>query len=328
MSKIISPQRSEEITFRNRDITLAGTVVLPSGPGPHPGIVFIHGSGPQTRENCCGEAEPFVRAGVASLIYDKRGAGASTGKWLRFADSVSSFDDLANDALAGVRALKSRTDVISAQVGVWGVSQGGWLGPLAASRSNDVAFVIAVSGPGVSAERQMSYAITNRMTAEGFSTVEIEEALEARGDGLRLVSDFGKNRVSWEELEAHIKSVRSKKWAPAVVPQNIVSIIDSGDLRSKLAPFIESHAKNPVVDYDPKPVLEQVSCPLLAIFGELDIVVPVQESVSVFQQALSRGGNKDFTIQVFPQADHGLRLSSGGYAPGYLARIHRRRASG
>ena len=107
----------------------------------------------------------------------------------------------------------------------------------------------------------MSYAITNRMTAEGFSTVEIEEALEARGDGLRLVSDFGKNRVSWEELEAHIKSVRSKKWAPAVVPQNIVSIIDSGDLRSKLAPFIESHAKNPVVDYDPKPVLEQVSSP-------------------------------------------------------------------
>ena len=129
--------RREEVTFRNGAVSLAGTLTLPSGIKPHPAVVFIHGSGPDSRENYSFYAELFARHGIATLIYDKRGVGASTGDWRRV-----HFRDLAEDALAGVRLLRSHKDIDASRIGLWGGSNGGWVAPLAASLSNDVAFVI------------------------------------------------------------------------------------------------------------------------------------------------------------------------------------------
>ncbi len=86
----------------------------------------------------------FAEHGVAALAYDKRGVNESTRDFRRVA-----FTDLAPDGLAAVAVLRARADIDPGRIGVWGLSQGGWLGPLAASQSKDVAFVIAVSGPGV-----------------------------------------------------------------------------------------------------------------------------------------------------------------------------------
>ena len=85
----------------------------------------------------------FATHGVAALAYDKRGVNESTGDF-----RIVSFTDLAADGLAAVAVVKARTDIDPGRIGVWGMSQGGWLGPLAASQSKDVAFVIAVSAQG------------------------------------------------------------------------------------------------------------------------------------------------------------------------------------
>ena len=139
------PIRQEEVTFKNGDVTLAGTLVIPDSKGKRPAIVFTHGSGPQLREVMWGLGYLFAARGFVVLSYDKRGVGKSTGNW-----GEASFEDLADDAVAAARFLQARTDIAANQIGFWGLSQGGWIAPLAASRFPDAAFAIALSGGGLS----------------------------------------------------------------------------------------------------------------------------------------------------------------------------------
>jgi uncharacterized protein len=128
----------EEVSFRNRDVSLAGTLLIPNKPGPHPVVVMLHGSGPQNRS--FGFITNFIaRHGIAALAYDKRGVGASTGDWRK-----SSFDDLAGDALAGVQFLHGHKEINSKQIGLVGASQGGGIAHRAAARSSEIAFVVSV----------------------------------------------------------------------------------------------------------------------------------------------------------------------------------------
>src|SRR5207248_683452 len=129
--------RSEELTIPAGDLRLAGTLYLPVSGPPAPAVVFVHGAGPAVRGGGYHElARHFARKGVAALIYDKRGCGASTGDWTR-----AGLHDLAEDALACVRLLRGRPDIHPAQVGLWGLSQGASVIPTAAGRSPAAALV-------------------------------------------------------------------------------------------------------------------------------------------------------------------------------------------
>src|SRR5215216_2996715 len=164
------PFKAEEVSFKNDDVALAGTLLIPLTKGQHPAIVFIHGSGPQDRD--FGPLPGFfARRGFAVLTYDKRGVGNSSGDFKRVA-----FIKLAEDALAGVRYLRSRKEINPDKIGVWGVSQGGWLGPFAASQSAEIAFVISVSGPAVSPKEQMLFYRGNQLRSLGLSEEAVSEA--------------------------------------------------------------------------------------------------------------------------------------------------------
>ena len=97
--------------------------------------------------------------GLAVLTYDKRGVGESTGTYVNVgtARSIEMFGLLADDALAGVHAIKDRPDVDASRIGLGGASQAGWITPLAASRSRAVAFVVILSGPAVTVGEEMEY---------------------------------------------------------------------------------------------------------------------------------------------------------------------------
>jgi pimeloyl-ACP methyl ester carboxylesterase len=139
----------EQVTFANGEVRLAGVLLLPPGPGPHPALVFVHGSGPGTRGQYPFEADRFARQGIAVLAFDKRGAGESTGNW-RLAD----FDVLAEDVLAGVHYLRQDRRIRADKIGLWGISQAGWIIPLAAAGSEEVAFIVPVSGGAVTPAEQ------------------------------------------------------------------------------------------------------------------------------------------------------------------------------
>lgn len=159
-----------------------------------PAIIFHEGSGDWTRDDTwySRPVDLFLKHGIAVLLYDKRGVGSSTGDW-----HTSSYTDLADDLLAGVRLLKSRRDINSRQIGVRGFSQGGWIASLAASRSRDVSFIhyISPSGAGTSKNRILRVCWQRcarpQLWAEGF---------------LELLTSWTLPRVTIGTLSAHVGS--------------------------------------------------------------------------------------------------------------------------
>jgi uncharacterized protein len=160
-----------ELTVQSKDAQLAATLRFPSAAsalpsvarsakvGPFPAIVLAHGSGQITRDQNAPIAERFLAMGLAVLTYDKRGVGKSTGTYVNVgtARSQEIFPLLADDALACLAVLKTRKDIDPRRIGLGGMSQAGWLVPLAASRSRDVAFLVILSGPAVTVGEEMEY---------------------------------------------------------------------------------------------------------------------------------------------------------------------------
>jgi dienelactone hydrolase len=303
-----SSPTEESIRFTNGDISLAGTLVLPAGPQKHPAVVLFHGSGPQPR--ILTMARWFASQGFAALTYDKRGVGESTGNF-----RVVPFMQLCDDGLAAIAYLKLRKEINSNHIGVWGLSQGGWLGPLAASRSTEVAFVIAVSGPAVSPGEQMLFYYAKDLEAKGLPESDIREATALRSD----IWNYQYIGNGYEEVESQIKRARSKSWFATVKTQqdNLFEGIHPPSANNEKSATKFNWFKQEM-NYDPVPTLEALRVPALFLYGTEDRLVPVPKSVDVIRNVLSRDSTKDFTITVLPNDDHGMYLPSGNLDPNYL----------
>jgi dienelactone hydrolase len=174
----------EEVSFESQGVRLTGVLHVPAGRGRRPAIVLVHGSGRITAEaQLAGFANRLMGAGFAVYAYDKRGVGRSAGEYANVGVSNSErmFDLLAGDALAAVDRLRSRRDIDPARIGLMGVSQGGWIAPLAASRSPHIRFVVTVSGPAVSVGEEIAYsrlAGADPGSVQGLSDAEIGKRMK------------------------------------------------------------------------------------------------------------------------------------------------------
>jgi uncharacterized protein len=149
------------VTLASRGARLAARISLPAaGHPPYPAVVLVHGSGEVTgRDLMDGPGRRLTDMGFAVLAYDKRGVGQSTGEYAMIgpSNSVRMFDLLAADVLAGVNALRRRSDIDPVRIGLLGFSQAGWIAPLAASRTRSISFLVIVSGPAVSVGEEIYY---------------------------------------------------------------------------------------------------------------------------------------------------------------------------
>ena len=292
----------EEVKFGHENVTLAGTLTRPLTRKPHPAVVLIHGSDPNTRFS--GTLPRFFALhGIAVLSYDKRGSGASTGDLKQ-----ATFDDLAGDASSGVRYLQSRQDINSKQVGLWAISQGGWIAPLVATRTPNVAFMILHAASAVTPKMQARMELENSFPHYGYSPDEIREATVYQTlyfDAMRSDEAYEKLQAAYEQAKA-----RGAKW------------VWSPGTKEKL----QQQWFHLIMDFDPAPTLEKVKSPVLAFFGEKDVLVPPDGNVAVLKQALKNGGNKDYTIKILPRANHRFEETMTGVndfpivkrtAPGY-----------
>ena len=159
-------------TFPSGDVRLGYTLDLPSGAGPFPAIVFGHGSGRTTRDEARGLASRLVASGFAVLRYDKRGVGESTGVYegVGVGNATRVLGLLADDMAAGVAFLRTRPEIDPRRIGLMGVSQAGWIMPLAAQRAPSVAFMVLVVGPTVSVGLEIYYS-----DLAEFSTVPLDQ---------------------------------------------------------------------------------------------------------------------------------------------------------
>ena len=282
--------REESVRFDGPDgARLAGTLFLPSDDGRHAAVVLFHGSGPQVRDTETGLW--FAKHGLAALAYDKRGVGESSGDY-----RAVPFMDLCDDGLAAIAFLKRRGDIDAARIGVWGLSQGGWLGPLAASRSRDVRFVIAVSGPAVTPGEQMIFYYANQLRREGLSETDIAGASALRRQVWRYLSthqDYAATR------EALTRSA-SQRWFPMLREQADRTFHAPTSEILRLTGIWYTREMN----YDPTRALRQLDVPVLFLFGDRDEVTPVPASVAVLNAIRSEHPDRDTRIQIVAGADH------------------------
>lgn len=124
------PIRVEEVRFESRGVTLAGSLVLPEGGGPHPAIVFVAGRSYGDRWGAHSEAVRLARHGIAGLVFDGRGRGASGG-----ARETTTDEDRYADAVAAIDVVRSRADIDRSRIGLWSESAGGWVVPEVAHRT-------------------------------------------------------------------------------------------------------------------------------------------------------------------------------------------------
>jgi uncharacterized protein len=303
--------REESVHFASGKLVLAGTLILPGGRPRYPAVFLFHGSGRQGRD--LSMARWFAEQGFAALTYDKRGVGESTGDF-----RAGPFMDLCDDGLAAVEYLKSRKEIDSRHIGVWGLSQGGWLGPLAASRSADISFVIAVSGPGVSPGEQMLVYYANELRDRGVPEADVQEADAVRRDAWNYLFT-GKG---YDKARLELDKARSKRWFNDVNAQQdrlFEPLPEPAKLDQPGSAILRFKRE---MTYDPLPALRALRVPALFLFGAEDRLIPVDKSVTVIRDVLTKSGHADFTIQVFDHDDHGMHVTSdndtGAIDPRYL----------
>jgi len=315
----------EEITFTSGEITLAGTLTLPEAPTTHPTTVLLQGSGPLNRDEEAFGMKPFMiiadyfaRNGIAVLRYDSRGVGGSTG-----AASQYTLSDVAEDTLAAVRYLKARSDVDSLQIGLCGHSQGGIVAPMCAARSEDVAFIICISGIGVTGEE--NYLTQTKLAGEddGATGDEVENSIQSAKNIVNLIRG-GAGRAELEpEVMKMVQGPGFEEEDKTRTDDDLTAGVDCY-LTMFSSPWFKSF-----LEHDAKPVLESVKCPALLIFGGLDRQVPPEMNRKAMISALESGGNSDYLVKTFPTANHLFQNAKTGslaeygslekdFVPGFL----------
>jgi uncharacterized protein len=290
-AKKLQSYRSEEVSFRSGDLNLAGTLWTPPGKGPHPAMVLLHGSGRTDRYNALPPVEFLLTHGVALLGYDKRGVGGSAGDW-----QTASIDDLAGDALAAVQYLARRKEIDPHRIGLFGVSHGGWVAPLTAAQSQDVAFMVSVSGPAASPAEVEMERLASDLGARGFSENDVRDALEL----LKLGNDVARGKLHWERYQTALDGAKNAAWFPFVA---VPLAADS--------PLLD-HWRHTPLDYDPASAIAKLRVPVLALFGALDRNVLPSQNAERWRAALDEGQNRDYTIRIFSQANHMLLEAQTG----------------
>lgn len=282
--------RSEEVSFRSGRATLAATLYLPRGRGPHPAVVLVPGSGPFVRDNFRAFAEFFARRGIAALIYDKRELGAADG------GAVVGFEDLTGDVLAAVELLKSRAELDPRRLGLWGGSEGAGVAAAAASQSQDVSFLVSVSAGGVTYSELVAYQFENRLRARGYGEEEVRDAAAV----LRQLHEFARTGRDLEATRAALDRAWQRGWAAEGLPREV--------------PSEEERSSSPRwrnLDADPAQTWARVRVPVLAFWGERDELVPARESAARIGEALRLAGNRRVTLKVIEGADHNLERAGG-----------------
>jgi uncharacterized protein len=290
-----------DITFRNGDITLAGTLLLPRGQGRVPAVVFLHGSGAEGRWASRYLAAQIASHGIASLIFDKRGVGGSSGDW-----RAAGPDELSADAIAAVARLLDEPRIDPKRIGIHGHSQGGTLAPMVAVRSPHVAFVIASAAAGLPMDSVEIYSLLNFVLPSA-ATAEDSASATQYAREVVSVAYHGRPRARLDSLAERLKG---RPWFFPI-------------------PAADHHYwsfSRAFGAYDPIQWWKRVRVPVLLVYGAEDQRVPAAASASRIESALRAAGNTQVTAQVHAGADHTFRLAPGpsGWpvtAPDYVSSL-------
>jgi dipeptidyl aminopeptidase/acylaminoacyl peptidase len=295
---------SEEILFQNGHITLAGTLYKPNATIPYPVIVVVHPASGGER------TDPFYdhlkselpQYGIAVLMFDRRGSGASGGDF-----ETADFEDLAGDVISAVEYLQSRLDIDKTKIGLHGTSQAAWIAPIAGARKPDIAFVVAVSASGVSPADQMNYGVAFHLEKDGFDQAAVKKAIELRN----LVNEYFRGHIPREEVAAELRRFEHEPWYENAY------LYPSEELPADVTQRKWYYE----MDYEPLSIWKKVTQPTLFLFAEVDEWVPIEQSMLNYKKATAH--LKDVTLKQINGTDHLMRDQAGEISKEYLEALVR-----
>ena len=291
--------RVREITFQSGPFTLIGDLQLPEGTGPFPVVLFVHGSGEADRTGgvyFLPIMERMLRAGYATFAWDKPGTGESTGNLNPF----HVISERAQILLDAIEVMKARPDIDPGRIGLWGISQAGYVMPYALRQSNDIAFMICISCAGTSGEDQTTYQTMAMALCSGTPEDQIERRTE-----LLAELDAARTYETYDEYVHYRKVIEALFSTVSVEPQNN---------RYGIIPEEAWLENNPKFEgwWNPIEGIEQVTIPVLAIFGDKDPQIDPIQGAHAYREALEIGGNPRSRVELFHEANHGIVLSETG----------------
>lgn len=307
------PYDEEEVVYKNAkdNVKLAGTLSLPRAVSSkrHPAVILITGSGAQDRDETILGHRPFLvladyltRRGIAVLRVDDRGVGGSD---LGSLNATS--ETFAGDVLAGVEYLKSRKEINPRRIGLIGHSEGGVIAPIVAVNSKDVAFIVLMAGTGQTGE-DVIYTQSDLLQKAGG---ESPEAIKQNAEALKIIFAILKTEPDNKRAAEKIRAALEKRMnSLSVSEQKLFAPVKA--IAEKQIPSVSSAWYRYFIAYDPRPTLEKVRVPVLALNGENDLQVSAKANLPLIAAAFKRGGNRDYTIKSFPKLNHLFQTSTTG----------------
>ena len=306
------PYDEVEVTYQNQQdkITFGATLTVPRGAGPFPAVVLITGSGLEDRNEALFGHQPFLvladyltRRGIAVLRADDRGIGGTTK-----GSPNDTSENYAGDALAGVAFLKTRKEINPKLIGLVGHSEGGMIAPMAAVRSNDVAFIVLMAGPGLVGDKLLL--MQNGLISAAECQNEVTESVAQSAKVLAIAKDEKDPAIAKQKIQAEDArlALAARKKLEAQLSASATRI------NQILSPWFRFF-----LNYDPRPTLTKVHVPVLALNGEFDTQVPPREDLAAIEQALKDGGNRDYKIVLLPKLNHLFQTSKTGSPSEYGA---------
>jgi pimeloyl-ACP methyl ester carboxylesterase len=294
--------RVQELSFPSGDFTIVGDLRMPLEGGPHPVILMIHGSGGATRNGAVPFTpmiEIFLRNGYAVLSWDKPGSGESKGSF----DPERTIFQRADILTDAIEVLAENSSIDLSVVGLWGLSQAGWVMPLALENSNRISFMIVVSGGGEDGIEQGAYQVAQRIACLGGSPEDVQ-TLEQYWAIMNKAEDY----LTYREAAEIVLEI------PGVYEETGFVINEEEDWN----PW----PRDIGAFFDPRDVLRETTIPVLAFFGELDKYVDPVQGAQAYETSLAAAGNLDYLVVSNEGAGHVMVAQETGCPGEYVGNVY------
>lgn len=288
--------RETDTAFDSAATRLAGQLIEPAGPSDpaRPLVVMVHGS---ERTAAIGSVYAYMLAaqGVSAVVYDKRGTGASAGMY------TQNFELLAEDAAAALEHARRLAAGRFGRAGFFGGSQGGWVAPLAATRTpaDFVAIGFGLVVSPIEEDRAQLLEEARRMGLAAEEMAQVERLSDATAELVR--THFARG---FETLEAVRREIRDAPWAATLAGEYSGDMLRMSDADLRRIGRARFDNLELIWDYDAKAALAKLDVPLLWVLAEDDREAPIERTRAVLAELA--GAGRPIDVYLFPDTDHGM----------------------
>lgn len=302
-----------DTVFSSKNVNLAGQLILAKGANEQtPLVVYAHGSESLGWIGSAIEPYQLLARGISVFVFDKRGTGKSEGKYNQ------NIPLLAHDVANAVSHAQKLAAGQFGKLGIVGLSQGGWVAPLASIEAK-VDFVVVGYGLATTIAEEDADQVTLQLRHAGFNGQAIEVGKKITAITARMAKSSYVDGT--DELTVLKKAYQSEPWFKFIRGGYTGVLIDTdpNTLLTRGIPMYD--ALDIDWSHDPMQVLRSVNVPQLWLLAEEDTEAPIERTLSRLMQ-LKREGVK-ISIGILPNSNHGMWLTSDDnqIAPGYFDTI-------